>query len=116
MVLTEFKACKNEGLCTSTYRCGCVTCDWKLVCVFIMEFSPLGTLRNLLDASPQAVTSHLETQLRIAGNVASAMSHLHSAGIRHEDLRSSNVVLFGQANRVVKAKVTEPTSKAAGKP
>ena len=73
----------------------------------IMEFSPLGTLRNLLDVSPHTVTGCPETQLRIAGNVASAMSHLHSVGIRHEDLRSSNVVLFGQAKRVAQAKVTD---------
>ena len=73
----------------------------------IMEFMAHGTLRNLLDTSPQMVTANEDTQVRIAGNVASAMSHLHSLKVRHEDLRTSNVALIVLAGNVVKAKVTD---------
>ena len=67
------------------------------VCI-LMEFASRGTLRGHLDVRPRTVLEHSDIQLRFAKHVASAMSYLHSLSkpsVQHDNLRTSNVLLFG---------------------
>lgn len=64
-------------------------------CLVLMEPSPLGSVRDVLDAAPDRIVAQEGPQLRIALHVASAMAFLHSQRdpepVLHRDLKSSNV-------------------------
>lgn len=70
----------------------------------VMELLPYGDLRSALSLSPQAITT--KTSLDIALQLARGLSHLHSVGIAHCDLKLENVLLAGyfdaQGRNVVK--------------
>ena len=75
-----------------------------------MEMADCGSLRQMLDTSPETIVGQLQTQLRIVINIASALAHCHSMTphpLLHHDIKSANVLLFskdeqGKANLTAK--------------
>ena len=59
----------------------------------LTELMPLGSLRMMLNETPELVTSDPATQLRPATNIVSAMECLHKEGMQHHDLKSDNLLL-----------------------
>ena len=59
----------------------------------LTELMALGSLRMMLDKTPELVTSDPATQLRLATNIVSAMECLHSKKMQHHDLKSDNLLL-----------------------
>ena len=59
----------------------------------LTELMPLGSLRMMLDKTPELITSDPATQLRLATNIVSAMECAHTQGMQHHDLKSDNLLL-----------------------
>lgn len=73
-----------------TYEIGEARFDGQRTPYVVMEYVPGRTLQNLIDErgrlSCEEVTS-------IGADIASALSHAHSKGIMHQDLKPANVLL-----------------------
>jgi serine/threonine protein kinase len=65
---------------------------------FAMEYVPGRTLRQTL-AAPSPLT--VEEFLRISGQVLSALGRIHSVGLTHRDVKSSNVIIEQGTGRAV---------------
>ena len=65
---------------------------------FAMEFVPGQTLRQRLAASGPLT---VEEFLRIGGQVLSALERIHSVGVTHRDVKSSNVIIEQGTARAV---------------
>ena len=68
--------------------------DW--VCL-LMELAELGSLRQLLDTSPDKVVGQAPVQLALALDVALGLAFLHAQepkAVLHRDVKSANVLLF----------------------
>ena len=72
--------------------------DW--ICL-VMELADRGTLRQMLEDSPQQVVGKLPVQIGLAHDVACALAFCHSLKpkpILHHDIKSANILLFSQDN------------------
>ena len=59
--------------------------------LIIMEYLPLGTMFDLLHDASQAID--WSSRLKMATDVATGMFFMHSAGLVHLDLKSSNLLM-----------------------
>ena len=78
---------------------GVVTDDPASVCL-LMELSPVGSLRTLLDDRPNEVLQSEAAQLALLTGIALGMAHLHGqqpAPILHHDLKTANVLVWPDA-------------------
>lgn len=63
----------------------------------LLEYAPKGTLRQYLKSVPSSLPrKHLQT---LAGDVASALSALHTCGIVHGDVKLDNVLVVHSWDR-----------------
>jgi serine/threonine protein kinase len=64
----------------------------------VMELAPRGSLRQILDTTPKQLLQNQAAQHATAAGVASGMACLHACTPRvlHHDLKSANVLLFGE--------------------
>ena len=68
--------------------------DW--ICL-IMELADMGSLRQMLDRTPDAIVGKLPVQTSLAYDIASGLAHCHSTKplpMLHHDIKSANVLLF----------------------
>jgi serine/threonine protein kinase len=65
----------------------------KQACWVVTEYCPFGSLWDVIHHQPSLRTRVVESKLRIATQIASAMEFLHRQGICHRDLKSPNVFL-----------------------
>ena len=76
----------------------------------LMELSPIGSLRGLLDKTPAAVTSSEKAQLSILTGIALGMAYLHDQKpkpVLHHDLKSDNCLVWPDATCGFVAKITD---------
>ena len=57
----------------------------------LLELSPLGSLRKLLNTQPDNVMTSQLAQPSLLHCIAGGMAYLHSLGMLHHDLKSANV-------------------------
>ena len=88
----EFRALNSLNHPSILQPLGVVLDEPKSVSL-LTELMPLGSLRMMLDTTPELITSDPATQLRLATNIVSAMECLHSRGMQHHDLKSDNLLL-----------------------
>ena len=76
----------------------------------LTELSPLGSLRRVLNETPQKLLGAEAAQAAVLGGIASAMAFLHAQHpmpILHHDLKSDNVLLWPDAETGLLAKVSD---------
>jgi serine/threonine-protein kinase TNNI3K len=66
---------------------------------FVFEYMPGGTLYDLLHGEEPQHYTEFEA-LRWASNIASGMAYLHSRSVMHGDLRSANVLLAHERDKL----------------
>ena len=88
----EFRSLNNLNHPSILQPLGVVMNDRNSVSL-LTELMALGSLRMMLDKTPELVTSDPATQLRLATNIVSAMECLHSKKMQHHDLKSDNLLL-----------------------
>ena len=88
----EFRALNRLNHPSILQPLGVVVDEPKSVSL-LTELMPLGSLRMMLDKTPELITSDPATQLRLATNIVSAMECLHTQGMQHHDLKSDNLLL-----------------------
>ena len=78
-------------------------------CCLLMELAPCGSLRHVLDSSPQQVLFSMAVQLAIAQDIVRGMAHLHQLHppIFHRDLKAANVLLWEDDESVFTAKLAD---------
>jgi serine/threonine protein kinase/S1-C subfamily serine protease len=77
-----------------------VVTDDPLSVSLLMELSPVGSLRTLLDDRPNEVLQSEAAQLALLTGIALGMAHLHGqqpSPILHHNLRSANVLVWPDA-------------------
>ena len=88
---------------------GVVTDDPSSVSL-LMELSPIGSLRTLLDERPDEVLQSEVAQLALLTGIALGMAHLHAQQpkpILHHDLKAANVLVWPDASTRFIAKITD---------
>ena len=88
---------------------GVVTDDPSSVSL-LMELSPIGSLRTLLDERPDEVLQSEVAQLALLTGIALGMAHLHAQQpkpILHHDLKAANVLVWPDASTRFVAKITD---------
>jgi tetratricopeptide (TPR) repeat protein len=78
---------------------------------YVMPYVEGGTLRDRLRREKQLP---LEDALRIAREVADALSHAHSHGVVHRDIKPENILLAGGHARVADFGIARAISAAGG--
>lgn len=69
----------------------------------LMEFAPLGTLREYLQLNRNDSNSKFRDVEILLRDVACALSALHTCGIVHGDVKLDNVLMFPSWDRPAKA-------------
>ena len=72
---------KSLGVCTK----------YPNLCL-VLEYFPLGDLRNVLEKTPHRLSNELI--LKIAIDIASGMQCLHKHRIIHRDLKADNIMVY----------------------
>ena len=78
-----------------------VVVDEPAALSLLMELSPLGSLRSLLDTQPATVLSSMTAQLSLLFGIAAGMENLHAqtpTPILHHDLKTANVLVWPDAS------------------
>jgi serine/threonine protein kinase len=105
----EFRALQQAQHPHIVRLLGIVVDDPKSL-VLLMELSPLGSLRTLLDKDVDKVLKSEKAQLSILMGITAAMAFLHSqkpTPILHHDLKSDNVLVWPDAAVGFIAKVSD---------
>lgn len=87
---------------------------------FVMRYTPLGSLADLLKEGPLT----LQETIHYTAQIARSLDYLHSQGIVHRDLKTSNILLgsnrqiyltdFGLAKRLSKETMALHTGRGTG--
>jgi len=94
----EFKALFKVDHANIVQLMGVVLDHDEWVCL-LMELADKGSLRQLLDASPEMIIGNQSVQLSIALDIASGLAHCHEfkPPLLHHDIKSANVLIFDAA-------------------
>jgi serine/threonine protein kinase len=95
-----FKAHPNF---TSVHGYGWNTRGGQIIPYILVEYAPMGTLRQYLKQRYCSSLLLLRDVEILTGDVASALSALHSCGIVHGDVKLDNVLVFESWDRPAKA-------------
>lgn len=68
---------------------------------FLLQYYPVGSLRDVLPARQRTNTLSNSDKLRWCRQVASALAHIHGMGTFYSDLRPENVLLDSKENAVL---------------
>lgn len=80
---------------------------------YVMPYVEGETLRDLLAREKQL---SLDDALRIAREIADALSHAHSHGVIHRDIKPENILLAGGHARVADFGIARAVTAAGGEP
>jgi hypothetical protein len=100
---TEFRALAPLQHPNIVRIIGVVLDNPEWVCM-LMELANRGSLRQLLDETPEAVTAHPKVQLSITRDIVNGMAYLHAhqpKPILHHDIKSANVLLHQEGGDLV---------------
>ena len=78
--------------------------DTRLWPVLVLEHAEQGSLQNL---QRRGAPLGYKTKSRLCADVASGLRSLHRAGLAHGDLKSENVLVFGNTEKTYVAKVSD---------
>ncbi len=86
-------------------------CCWKSNLLLLLDYYPLGSLRDVLDAEVRmpgwygeelrwidSLSFQKGVLLKISLNICDGMSYIHNVGIIHKDLKPGNVIMCGKYN------------------
>ena len=97
---TEFRALKKLNHPHVVKLFG-VARDESMICL-LMELADKGSLRQMLDAHPEAILGNTEVQISLAFDIARGLAFCHvqtPEPLLHKDIKTANVLLFSHDAR-----------------
>ena len=98
VLVREFRALQKVSHKNIVQLLGVVIYHPEWICL-VMELADRGSLRQMLDRTPDVIVGKLPVQVSLAHDLASGIAYCHAQKpnpILHHDIKSANVLLFSR--------------------